>query len=993
MNKTLCFVIFSATSSVFGLVSAGNAWCSPKTNGAAINYLAQVMDQFHGSYDVYSDAGAAGNHFIVSARMSNQDNARKHWEAGETVPPMQDIEDDTSPGHPHHPGLTCLKASFRSQEVKSGFNWGGWYFMNGVQGRDDSPESWLLQAGDLREPTLLALVLRLAKDPLSHYLNEQLSFPTLIKSWDGSTPLPPELHGALVDELNRLMRGTSLYKTEHFASVALTANTRHLMASEPQGKDLMLLNRLLLEEAYPEEIARHDDNSASRANWGSYANAGVDLRGATELQFWARGEKGGERVEFFAMGIGWDTDKMRWKPRSGEKTLQKDPATQPPLLDRRTGAPLFYPGTGEPVLDPNKGQAFAHPDLEPKVTTGYVTLSRAWKKYTIDLRGKDLNYVLGGFGWATSATQNGLRDITFYLDDIRYNKSSLDEPRFLVSYETKNSSDDFDKVMRNGAHTYDNAVALLAFLAAGDITHARRIADAFVEAQRNDRINLTNEDPPTRRIYEGSLRNAYQGGDLFLPPGWTPNSKKTVRMSGWHVQHSDDNHSDGKHSDDPAVFRMGDVKDTKALVEKLKNSEKDPKNELTQFLWRRFSPEAQQALTNDICLSPKGKTHQQILIDELNRLLQTDFKEVCIYDEQRFAQARRIDSEQRGVAESEWPSSTLRKLVREDLRGEDLIRLNRLLLQAAYPDEMAPRLPEQWLEDQYSVSLNTGNMAWVMIALLAYQEMAAEPGKHDYLDAAIAIGEWVERNCGDKPPGYSAGFEGWEPAPKRQTYKSTEHNIDLYAAFKRLALITKDTKWDDRADNARRFVLQMWDGQKFWTGTTPDWASINQDVIPTDIQAWAILSLRDCAGEFRPGLSYVENHMKLADDGYDYSQKIVHDNPPGYQKPEGVWYEGTAQMATAYHYLGGHKEISRWQALLAFLKKAQTPSGGITASDQEQGLATGFRGPDGECNFYFKRTHVGATAWLALAERAVNPFWLGRKNEDFVTSSMTCTPK
>src|SRR6266436_5043744 len=38
-------------------------------------------------------------------------------------------------------------------------------------------------------------------------------------------------------------------------------------------------------------------------NWGDKSGrAGYDLRGATKLTFWARGEKGGERVHEFRMG-------------------------------------------------------------------------------------------------------------------------------------------------------------------------------------------------------------------------------------------------------------------------------------------------------------------------------------------------------------------------------------------------------------------------------------------------------------------------------------------------------------------------------------------------------------------------------------------------------------------------------------------------------------------------------------------------------------------
>jgi len=64
------------------------------------------------------------------------------------------------------------------------------------------------------------------------------------------------LQKALVDELNRLLKGPSLYDTLRFAHMALTKKTRGLIEQDPQGKDLVYLNRLLLEEAYRGEITK-----------------------------------------------------------------------------------------------------------------------------------------------------------------------------------------------------------------------------------------------------------------------------------------------------------------------------------------------------------------------------------------------------------------------------------------------------------------------------------------------------------------------------------------------------------------------------------------------------------------------------------------------------------------------------------------------------------------------------------------------------------------
>lgn len=234
---------------------------------------------------------------------------------------------------------------------------------------------------------------------------------------------------------------------------------------------------------------------APQLNFGTVPNAGINLTSATALTFWARGENGGERIEFFMGGVGRN------------------------------------PVTGDAVAP--------FPDSTPVVRTP-VTLSAQWRQFRIDLAGRDLSYVLGGFGWISNATNNP-QGAVFYLDDIQYELSStrrdqrLNEPRFLASFTTlpvqpdpfdSNQDDDIDLVLRNLAFTYDNALALLAFLADGSadsLRRARLIGDAFVYASQHDRV-----------FNDGRLRSAYAAGDISLPPGWTPNGRAgTVPIPGF----------------------------------------------------------------------------------------------------------------------------------------------------------------------------------------------------------------------------------------------------------------------------------------------------------------------------------------------------------------------------------------------------------------------------------------------------------------------------
>ena len=100
-------------------------------------------------------------------------------------------------------------------------------------------------------------------------------------------------------------------------------------------------------------------------NWGTI-DGGYDLSKATKLTFWARGEKGGERIEEFKVG----------------------------------------------------GIMGEYSDSD-SASIGPVILNKEWTKYEIDLRGKDMSYIIGGFCWATNVDVNP-EGAVFYLDEIRY---------------------------------------------------------------------------------------------------------------------------------------------------------------------------------------------------------------------------------------------------------------------------------------------------------------------------------------------------------------------------------------------------------------------------------------------------------------------------------------------------------------------------------------------------------------------------------------------
>lgn len=318
-----------------------------------------------------------------------------------------------------------------------------------------------------------------------------------------------------------------------------------------------------------------------------------------------------------------------------------------------------------------------------------------------------------------------------------------------------------------------------------------------------------------------------------------------------------------------------------------------------------------------------------------------------------------------------------------------------------------------WKEDYYAVSADTGNTAWTIIALLAAHNIL-EAGKKDspYLEAAVRAGQWIEENfrAGGKLGGYTGGLEGWEAskenpvAPKKVEWRSTEHCIDLYVAFSKLATAKTSAVWQECALHARRFVLNMWKEVCFSTGTKSSQEDRNEDMIPTDVQIWSVLAMGHDT-EFRQHIGWtgppsVPACLKWVETNCRVDSKSAGD-PSGYlfsNKGKGCWFEGAAQVAAIYRYLGN---LERSEKVLSEIMRAnpvaQRPVGPIqgagppvsvggiyaACSDPiEAGFYKIFVPAIGKCPqvvgpvTYPRRQHLGATAWFLLAAAGVNPYWL-----------------
>lgn len=279
------------------------------------------------------------------------------------------------------------------------------------------------------------------------------------------------------------------------------------------------------------------------------------------------------------------------------------------------------------------------------------------------------------------------------------------------------------------------------------------------------------------------------------------------------------------------------------------------------------------------------------------------------------------------------------------------------------------RLPNFWdcrdqevYEDRMAVSSYAGNVAWAMIALLAAHRHL---GDVEYLRCAADLGQWVVEVCRDErgAAGFCGGIEGWETGLQRVGWKATEHNLDLMVAFYRLAAATGDRSWLRYAREAESFVESMWDGRegKFWTGTLEDGITINTNVVPLDVQTWSVLAFGAGINGAAVCIDYALSHH-VCGGGVDFNRDC-----------DGIWYEGTAQLALAALQLG---RTGLFERMLATIEAAQLESGAVPAASVD-GLTTGFKvSVEGNPDWvYYHRGHVGATAWYVLARLGVNPFW------------------
>jgi Type IV secretion-system coupling protein DNA-binding domain len=114
-----------------------------------------------------------------------------------------------------------------------------------------------LSAQSLLNDVAIATRLKDQGSNLSAYLWGRLRETTRagLTGWNENKPIAPGLKQALVEDLNGVLEGDSIWDGARFAGVHPGPETVQLIHSNPVGEDRSRLNRMLLQDAYPREIS------------------------------------------------------------------------------------------------------------------------------------------------------------------------------------------------------------------------------------------------------------------------------------------------------------------------------------------------------------------------------------------------------------------------------------------------------------------------------------------------------------------------------------------------------------------------------------------------------------------------------------------------------------------------------------------------------------------------------------------------------------------
>lgn len=328
------------------------------------------------------------------------------------------------------------------------------------------------------------------------------------------------------------------------------------------------------------------------------------------------------------------------------------------------------------------------------------------------------------------------------------------------------------------------------------------------------------------------------------------------------------------------------------------------------------------------------------------------FTDAVTYDDALFVDAMLAEDSTADVARARVVGNAFLYVQAHDVAGDGRLR-------AAYAPKPLRKPGDVVVDDNTS---DVGNMAWVGQALVRLYAATSDAA---YLSGAQQIAQWLEANTYDTRG--AGGYTGGDTARgKKIEWKSTEHNIDVFAFFSMLAMESGQSEWSSDAAWAKQFVASMWDARagRFYVGTATDGVTPNKSFRPEDVNSWSYLAFANPLWAAAP--SWDVTNLAVTRSGFSGVSFCSGDR-------SGVWFEGTAHLAAALELRNASGDLPLAQEYLHDIAYAQSngPNGdgrGIIAASKTISDCDGDK--------YFASLHVGATAWFILAAKEADPFLL-----------------
>jgi hypothetical protein len=330
-----------------------------------------------------------------------------------------------------------------------------------------------------------------------------------------------------------------------------------------------------------------------------------------------------------------------------------------------------------------------------------------------------------------------------------------------------------------------------------------------------------------------------------------------------------------------------------------------------------------------------------------------NFTDAVTYDDALFVDAALAQGTPDDVARAKVVGDAFLYVQAYDKAGDGRLR-------AAYAPKPLRNPGDIKVDDNTS---DVGNMAWVGQALV---QLYAKTSDSAYLNGALKLAQWLQTNTYDTR-GHGGYTGGYTARGGKIRWKSTEHNVDIYAFFTMLAAESGQSDWIARAAWAKGFVASMWDARagRFFVGTLDNGVTPNKPFKPEDVNSWSYLAFQNPQWAASP--SWDVTHLAVDRGGFNGVSFCSGDRL-------GVWFEGTSHLADALELRNERGDAGQARTYVDDVAYAQSngPNGdglGVIAAS-----INGLRDCDGDK--YFASLHVGATAWYIMAVGKANPFLL-----------------